>query len=364
MGSARNPAWHILGAGAIGSLFACKLARAGLDARLLVRGAAAPGGRRVIRLAGVDGGDCRAAEGGGHGSGVDGSGLSDEQAAMRETFAVPVLGAQAAPPSSLRRVLIVTKAFDAAAAFEGIAPALTEDAVTVLLHNGMGIHELLRERYPDVRFALGVTTEGAFLRPAPPRQPPGGADLSAKAGTGARIKAGDGDGESSATELVHAGLGDTLIGEPGLAEAPEWFAPLAGGGERIAWEPRIEETLWRKLAINCAINPLTALNRCPNGALLEDPGLRRQMRELCGELAAVLAAKGYDAIAADIAREAEAVARATAANRSSMLQDLAQGRPTEIRHITGHLCLEAARLGIPCPANRRLLDAVLSREPG
>jgi 2-dehydropantoate 2-reductase len=49
---------------------------------------------------------------------------------------------------------------------------------------------------------------------------------------------------------------------------------------------------------------------------------------------------------------------ATAANQSSMLRDVLQGRPTEIDYITGYLCSEADRLGVPCPANQQLLNQV------
>jgi 2-dehydropantoate 2-reductase len=52
------------------------------------------------------------------------------------------------------------------------------------------------------------------------------------------------------------------------------------------------------------------------------------------------------------------VIRATAANYSSMLQDLRAGRGTEIKYITGYLLRIAARHGVPAPHNRALMEEV------
>ena len=42
------------------------------------------------------------------------------------------------------------------------------------------------------------------------------------------------------------------------------------------------------------------------------------------------------------------------AQYSSMAQDLARGRPTEIDHLNGHVVRLGAKLGVPTPANRSL----------
>jgi 2-dehydropantoate 2-reductase len=118
---------------------------------------------------------------------------------------------------------------------------------------------------------------------------------------------------------------------------------------------------WRKLAVNAAINALTALAGLPNGALLDDPVLAADMAAAAREVGAVAAAAGVD-LGADPAELARAVARATAANRSSMLQDLARGAPTEVDAIQGEVLRLGRRLGVPTPVNERLWRAVRSRE--
>jgi len=47
----------------------------------------------------------------------------------------------------------------------------------------------------------------------------------------------------------------------------------------------------------------------------------------------------------------ESVCRATAANHSSMYQDVTSGRPTEIDSINGVIVAEGRRLGVPTPVN-------------
>jgi 2-dehydropantoate 2-reductase len=56
-----------------------------------------------------------------------------------------------------------------------------------------------------------------------------------------------------------------------------------------------------------------------------------------------------------------AVAEATATNRSSMLQDLLRGAPTEIAAINGAIVREGALLDLPTPINTtlsRLIEAI------
>jgi 2-dehydropantoate 2-reductase len=109
--------------------------------------------------------------------------------------------------------------------------------------------------------------------------------------------------------------------------------------------------VWGKLVINAAINPLTALLRVPNGVLLERPAAREMMKALACESARVAAAENVELPFADPVAAAEEVARKTAGNRSSMLQDILRGAPTEIDAICGAVVQAAQRHKIDTPAN-------------
>ncbi len=113
--------------------------------------------------------------------------------------------------------------------------------------------------------------------------------------------------------------------------------------------------------MNAGINALSAILNVPNGELLARTEARTLMEQAANEVAAVAHAKGIALPFADAAAEARRVAAATAANLSSMLQDVLRGAPTEIDAINGAVVREGARLGVPTPANETLLRLVAAR---
>jgi 2-dehydropantoate 2-reductase len=116
--------------------------------------------------------------------------------------------------------------------------------------------------------------------------------------------------------------------------------------------------VWGKLAINAAINPLSALLRIPNGELLERPTARELMAEAARETARVAAAQGIRLPFDDPAAAAETVAARTASNRSSMLQDIRRGAPTEIDAINGAIVQAGQQVHVAAPTNRVLWQLV------
>ena len=121
--------------------------------------------------------------------------------------------------------------------------------------------------------------------------------------------------------------------------------------------------IWGKLVINSAINPLTALLRISNGELLERHPARELMRTLAHETARVARAENIELPFPDPAAAAEDVARRTATNRSSMLQDVQRGAPTEIDAICGAIVRIAEIHTIPVPANRTCWQLVKALHP-
>ncbi len=287
--------WHVLGAGAIGSLFAASLTRAGVDCTLLLRNT--HGDRRDLRI---------------------------EENGRVSTSRLPCSAVD--DPGPISWLLLATKAHQAMEALLSVQQRLADDATIMLLMNGMGLHEEVCARFPVARVYCATTTEGAYRR--------------------------------SPDHIVHAGRGATLVGSPEGRTAPGWFGAWQSMDLDCRWSTDIRLALWHKLAINCAINPLTAVHGCLNGELVKNAALRKAMAGLCDEIAVVSEALGFETTAREVHATAEQVVRATAENRSSMLQDVSAGRPTEIDYITGYLVARAEAVGIQVPCNRALLETL------
>ena len=230
----------------------------------------------------------------------------------------------------ITHLLVCTKAYDIADAVAGVAQRLGPDTPILLAANGMGYLEWFDSHLPHNPVYCCLSTEGAY-----PIEP---------------------------LHIRHAGRGSNLIGSPAGLAAPQWLEDWLASSLDVSWEEHIQEAQWHKLAINCAINPLTALHRCRNGELARNDALKVHVRQLCDEISAVSTAAGFTRTAATIHEDVANVIDNTADNRSSMLQDVMAGRSTEIAFITGYLLSTAARVGVDAPLHRRLLREVT--DPG
>lgn len=286
-----SPTWHILGAGSLGGLWAARLARAGLPVCLLLRDEA--------RLA----------------AWLAAGGLTFEADATCQRLPLPAITlATLATHPPIRRLLLACKAYDAAAVAVQLATRLAPGAEVLLLQNGLGSQQAVAAALPGARCIAISSTEGAYRR-------------------------GD-------FHVVHAGAGSNWLGALDGGSAPDWLAQLQDAGIPAQWSDDILARLWRKLAINCAINPLTVLHACRNGGLRAQPAA---IDALCDELQHLLRACGQPAAADGLHAEVWRIIAATAANYSSMHQDVAAGRRSEAGYLLGHACREAARLGLHLP---------------
>jgi 2-dehydropantoate 2-reductase len=114
--------------------------------------------------------------------------------------------------------------------------------------------------------------------------------------------------------------------------------------------------------MNAAVNPLTALTARPNGALLEEPGLERLAERAALEAARVGGRLGHVEPAWNPLPALRALLEETRANYSSMAQDLARGRRTEIEAIAGAIVQAAEPFEEPVPVLRALLSLVQAAE--
>ncbi|GAA0520365.1 2-dehydropantoate 2-reductase [Halorubrum aquaticum] len=120
---------------------------------------------------------------------------------------------------------------------------------------------------------------------------------------------------------------------------------------------------YEKLAVNAGINGPSALARVTNGEAVAGPagGIAR---EAAREVARVANAEGVGLTAPEAVDALERVARDTDANRSSMCEDVAAGRRTEVEAIYGAVLERADPEGIRVPTCRTLASVIRAWEAG
>lgn len=223
-------------------------------------------------------------------------------------------------------LLVTLKAWQVSEAVRNLQNLLPESCPILLLHNGMGTLDELRNLPQPL--LQGITTHAA---------------------------------RRDGTMIIHVANGVTHIG-PGTAESAD-LSDLAEVLHQalpdVAWHNHMASASWQKLAVNCVINPLTVIYDCRNGDLLTHHG---EIARLCEEIATVMEREGQHTSRDSLMDYAFAVIESTADNISSMLQDIRAQRRTEIEYITGYLLRRARAQGISTPENSRLYELIKRKE--
>jgi 2-dehydropantoate 2-reductase len=228
-------------------------------------------------------------------------------------------------------VLVAVKSYDTVAALQPLRGILRDDVPVISLQNGLEQVEQITSAFGSARaIALAPTTEAANRDPS---------------GVSHRV-----------------GRGETAIGwaagRTGTFDLAGFAALLNSAGLVTHEADPIEPHVWAKAVVNAALNPVTALAGEPNGYVVENRAAGALAGVLACEAAAVAAAGGILLPFDDPAAYVLGIARATASNRSSMLQDIDRKRPTEIDAITGAIVRRGRALGVPTPENARMLAEI------
>ena len=229
----------------------------------------------------------------------------------------------------LNAVLIPVKSYAVVGAVQGLLPHLAADAQLVLSHNGMGtLEQVLPLLAPAQGLWFLTTTHGALKQQ--------------------HTLLHTGQGQSVLAPLNHVAKACTSMVLPAMNTA---LGP-------VTLVEDITPFLWQKLAINAAINPLTAIYNCRNGELLQAEFAPLLMAAIT-EVQQVAAACGVIMDNNMLQQKVLQVVAATAENFSSMQQDITNKRRTEIEAINGYVVQQAARFGIDVPHNNAMLAQVL-----
>ena len=292
----------IVGAGAMGCLFAARLLATGVSVTLIDNNAER---LRVIQEQGLELVD------------DSGSRVFKPRTALAAGFSGPV-----------DLVILFTKGVHSAAAVDSIAHLSRLWPVALTLQNGLGNAEILAGVFGADRVLMGTAHVPADL------QPP--------------------------NKVVSHGFAHVHLG--GYVPAAQMLAqPVSELLTRGAFESTVaasaEAAVWEKLVFNAALNSMAMIAQTTNGQMNNDPG-RRIASAVVLESVAVARELGIEL---DVKAINETIARALSEHprhKASMLQDREHGRPGEIETLNGAIVRIGQQRGVPTPVNATLADLV------
>jgi len=292
----------IVGAGAMGCLFAARLQEAGATVTLIDNNAERLEliGKRGLEL--IDDFGCR---------------LLKPRALLAHQLS-----------GSVDLVVLFTKGMHSAPAVRSIAHLAQFRPVALTLQNGLGNAEILAGTFGADRVLMGTAHVPADLK-AP-------------------------------NTVISHGFAHVSVGGY-VPAARRLLDPVAELLSRSRFEATIaadiETAVWEKLAFNAALNAMAMVTGAANGEMNNGYGLR-VARAVVDETTEVARAIGLEL---DPQQIKDAVGMALVqhpAHKASMLQDREYARPTEIENINGAIVTIGAKCGIATPVNATLADLV------
>lgn len=282
----------ILGAGAIGSAFGALLSR-----------------RNDVTLIGRKD----------HVDVVKKSGLTLLGDAKGKFFVEAETAIREVPSDSL--ILLTTKAYDAASAVTGIKSIIGNDTVILVLPNGLGIEDIVEKVVEDrAEVVRGLVTSAAeFFEPG----------------------------------KISFWQGETVLESTQTSE--RIARVLSESGLKTVISNEMQEEIWRKLIVNCVLNPLTTILQVKNNEILLE-SLKEIRHEIIRECIDVGKAEGtrFERNLEECVERK--IGRYT--NCSSMYQDIMKRKKTEIDFLNGKIVELGRKHSIPAPVNEALVGLI------
>lgn len=306
----------IFGAGALGQALGCMLAASGQHVDFILR-------PRFIKQISEDG--------------LKVTGIFGDFAAPKENYRL--LERIDKANRQYDYVLLTTKAYDTTAAIRDIATLGDRAAAVVSMQNGCGNVELVEGCFgPEKTLGARVITGFAIARP-------GLIAITVSA------------------DAIHVG-GSVRGTVPDSAHLLAELISRAGHPAQAVTD--IHQSLFAKLLYNCALNPLGAILGVHYGALAERQETQGLMNKVIEETFAAITALGGKTPWPDANTYQQlfynTLVPATYNHRASMLQDLEQGKRTEVDALVGYVSNQGKRYGLPTPTCDLLTALVKFKE--
>ncbi len=233
-------------------------------------------------------------------------------------------------------IIFLVKSYDTASAAKNVAPLISKNTSILTLQNGLNNMEIIKKH--SIAKSLNRSITDLFVGTT--------SHASTLIGYG-RIK--------------HTGEGETIIAdEVGRAEKIKEVLEKSGIETRLVKD--VDSVLWSKLLVNSSINPVGAIFNLKNGEILKNKAARGIMLKAAEEVFHLCRLRKTKLFYKNPFKMVIDVCKRTSENKNSMLQDLAKGRKTEVESISGAVVKEAGKFHLKLPVNETLYSIIKSQD--
>jgi len=205
-------------------------------------------------------------------------------------------------------LILTVKSYDTETAIKSAKSLIDSNTIVMSLQNGLDNVEKIQKIIKPDKILVCITTHGVvFSKPG---------------------------------VVKHTGVGKTVIGclnNEKTQFIDDLLSCFNESGVKTTFSNDVNQEIWIKAIVNSSINPVTALFKCKNGYLIENPVLEKIIEKICNESTNIANKNGLKLSFSDTIKKTKQVINETSENHSSMLQSVMQGKKTEIDSINGKL---------------------------
>jgi 2-dehydropantoate 2-reductase len=230
----------------------------------------------------------------------------------------------------IKTIIICVKAYDTIKILDDLKNNIDKNSIIILIHNGMGIYEIIQSRFPKLRIISCVSYLSAHINP----------QFNVDYYLGGKLYLGPMFGIFTNQEIEHI------------------KKIFHNAKIDIEWRDPIMPALWKKFAINCCLNILTAYYMCKTGDLLNHLA---DLEKISAEVSQVLNAYNINISKDYLLNNTLNLINKISDGYSSTYQDIKNSKQTELSYLNIYLIKLAQEKNINLEFNSYLIRELRNR---